>query len=125
MVRLLEADEEAFADLLARKTNKELLAEQRIAEEEMQKAIARSETVARMYEKLYEDNANGKVSDEWFMQLSHKYEVERMELKAKIAELRKKLADMGWTARPRDILSRYSFVYADAASHSTSAEGTD
>ncbi len=36
---------------------------------------------------LSEDNATGKVSDEWFMQLSHKYEVERMELKSKIASL--------------------------------------
>ena len=44
-----------------------------------------------MYEKVYEDNASGKVTDEWFMQLSHKYEVERMELKAKIADLRDKL----------------------------------
>lgn len=103
MAKLLEADEEAFADLLARKTNKELLAEQRIAEGEMQKAIARSETVARMYEKLYEDNATGKVSDEWFMQLSHKYEVERMELKARIAELRKKLADMGCRQQGREV----------------------
>lgn len=27
----------------------------------------------------------GKVHDEWFMQLSHKYEVEQMEQKAKVA----------------------------------------
>lgn len=40
-------------------------------------------TLSNLYEKLYEDNAIGKVSDEWFMQLSHKYEVERLELKAK------------------------------------------
>lgn len=30
-------------------------------------------------------------TDEWFMQLSHKYEVERMELKAKIAEYKERL----------------------------------
>ena len=40
-------------------------------------------TLSNLYEKLYEDNAIGTVSDEWFMQLSHKYEVERLELKAK------------------------------------------
>ena len=50
---------------------------------------------AGLYEKLYEDNASGKVTDEWFMELSHKYEVERMELKAKIAELRKRLNNIG------------------------------
>ena len=44
-----------------------------------------------LYEKVYEDNVSGKVTDEWFMQLSHKYEVERMELKEKITDLRDKL----------------------------------
>ena len=37
----------------------------------------------------------GKVTDEWFMQLSHKYEVERLELKTKIGSLRQKLSDLG------------------------------
>lgn len=46
-----------------------------------------------VYEKVYEDNATGKVTDEWFMQLSHKYEVERGELKMKIADLRKRLQE--------------------------------
>ena len=35
------------------------------------------------------------MSDEWFMQLSHKYEVERLELKAKIKTLRQKLSECG------------------------------
>ena len=43
-----------------------------------------------------------KVSDEWFMQLSHKYEVERTELKAKISALRKKLAESGELQKERD-----------------------
>ena len=64
-----------------------------ISQEELQKAIVRNETVSILYEKLYEDNATGKVSDEWFMQLSHKYETERMELKGKISMLRQKLAE--------------------------------
>ena len=72
----LSDDEDAFAELLARKTDKELLREQKRCEEELQKAMTRNDTVSRLYEKLYEDNAIGKVSDEWFMQLSHKYEVE-------------------------------------------------
>ena len=78
MAEFLEADEEAFAELLAQKTDKELLREKKHDEEELQKAIMRNDTVAQLYEKLYEDNATGKVSDEWFMQLSHKYEVERL-----------------------------------------------
>lgn len=54
---------------------------------------------AQQYEKLYEDNATGKVSDEWLMQLSHKYEVERLELKAKIKALRQKLSECGQCER--------------------------
>ena len=87
MAEYLSNDEDAFAELLARKTDKELLTEQKRCEEELQKAMIRNDTVSRLYEKLYEDNATGKVSDEWFMQLSHKYEVERMKLKSKITAL--------------------------------------
>ena len=43
--------------------------------------------------KLYEDNAVGKVSDEWFSELSHKYEVERLELKTKIHTLKTEISD--------------------------------
>lgn len=107
MADFLRTDEEAFADLLAQKTNKELLREKKQAEADLQKAIVRNDTVAKLYEKLYEDNASGKVSDEWFMQLSHKYEEERLELKAKISALRRKLADMGSSQQGRD-----NFIHA-------------
>lgn len=102
MAEFLAADEEAFAELLAQKTDKELLKEKRHDEEELQKAIMRNDTVAQLYEKLYEDNATGKVSDEWFMQLSQKYEVERLELKAKIKTLRQKLSDCRQCERDRE-----------------------
>ena len=69
MAEYLSDDEDAFAELLAKKTDKELLREQKRCEEELQKAMTRNDTVSRLYEKLYEDNATGKVSDEWFMQL--------------------------------------------------------
>lgn len=61
------SDEDAFAELLARKTDKELLTEQKHCEEELQKTMTRNDTVSR----LYEDNATGKVSDEWFMQMDY------------------------------------------------------
>ena len=95
MAQFLQDDEEAFAELLAQKTNKDILKEQKYLEEELRKSVARNEKVSGLYEKLYEDNASGKVTDEWFMQLSHKYEVERMELKAKIADLRQRISNIG------------------------------
>ncbi|MDD6308575.1 MAG: DUF4368 domain-containing protein, partial [Clostridia bacterium] len=62
-----------------------------------------SETVSGLYQKLYEDNACGKVSDEWFMQLSHKYETERMELKTKISDCRKRLSEMNEQRKDREM----------------------
>ena len=67
LASFLRNDEDIFAELLAQKTNKDILAEQKRAEGELQKSAVRIETVTRMYEKLYEDNATGKVTDEWFM----------------------------------------------------------
>ena len=115
MAEYLSDDEDAFAELLARKTDKELLKEQKRCEEELQKAMARNDTVSRLYEKLYEDNAIGKVSDEWFMQLSHKYEAERMELKSKITALHKKLSESGKQQQQREsfILAMRRFMQMD------------
>ena len=98
----LRADEDAFAELLAQKTNKDMLAEKKLIEDDLQKSVSRSETVLKLYEKVYEDNAAGKVTDEFFMQLSHKYEVERMELKGKISSLRKRLLEMDSAQKGRD-----------------------
>ena len=44
----------------AEETNQDVPAEQKHAEEELQKSIVRNEQVAQLYEKLYEDNASGK-----------------------------------------------------------------
>ena len=62
MAEFLRDDEETFAEILAQKSDKELLNEQKHCEDELQKAIVRNDTVTKLYEKLYEDNATGKVS---------------------------------------------------------------
>ena len=94
MATFLRSDEDVFAELLAQKTNADMIAEKKYMEAELQRCIARNNKVAELFEKLYEDNVEGKVTDEWFLQLSHKYEVERMELKEKIAELRGSISDL-------------------------------
>ena len=80
----LEKDEESFVELLTKKSENDARLETKLIQDELQRSVSRNDTVARMFEKFYEDNVNGKVTDEWFMQLSHKYEVERMNLKQKI-----------------------------------------
>lgn len=90
----LKHNEENFARLLLQKNDKERESEQNFLSSELQKAIARNNTVSNLYEKLYEDNVMGKVSDEWFAELSHKYETERMNLKTKITDLRCKIEEL-------------------------------
>lgn len=94
LVEMLEIDESYFAQLLLRKNDEEREKDKKFLESELQKAIARSNTVSQLYEKLYEDNVIGKVSDEWFVELSHKYEKERMDLKAKIADTRYRIEEL-------------------------------
>ena len=94
LVEMLEIDESYFAQLLLRKNDEEREKDKKFLESELQKAIARSNTVSQLYEKLYEDNVIGKVSDEWFVELSHKYEKERMDLKAKIADTRHQIEEL-------------------------------
>ena len=94
LVEMLEIDESYFAQLLLRKNDEEREKDKKFLESELQKAIARSNTVSQLYEKLYEDNVIGKISDEWFIELSHKYEKERMDLKAKIADTRYKIEEL-------------------------------
>ena len=94
LVEMLKIDESYFAQLLLRKNDEEREKDKKFLESELQKAITRSNTVSQLYEKLYEDNVIGKVSDEWFVELSHKYEKERMDLKAKIADTRHKIEEL-------------------------------
>ena len=87
----LDHDENAFAELLEHKTNKDSMAERKAAESALAAATARSQELLRLYERVYEDNVNGKVTDDWFMRLSHKYEVEQEELKKQMFDLKNKL----------------------------------
>ena len=100
---MLQQDEKLLAEILEKKTHKDFYDEKKFLEGELQKAIVRQQTVASLYEKLYEDNATGKVTDEWFTHMSHKYEVERAELKVKIFNLREKVANMQTVQHSKDM----------------------
>ena len=100
---MLQMDEPLLVEILEKKTNKDFYDEKKFLEGELQKAIVRQQTVASLYEKLYEDNATGKVTDEWFTHMSHKYEVERTELKIKIFNLREKVANMQTVQHSKDM----------------------
>lgn len=91
LVGYLTSDEEAFAEMLRVKSDKNACNEKKRLESELQKATARDNEVTRLYEKLYEDNVNQKVTDEWFLQLSTRYTEEHTLLTTKTAEIKGKL----------------------------------
>lgn len=105
LAALLECDEQAFATLLQQQSEKEQLAEKKRIEADLQKATSRSEQLVTLYEKLYEDNLTGKVTDEWFSQLSQKYDRERLAVKAKIADYRIRLNDLDLQKRGFEIFT--------------------
>ena len=95
LASFLQEDEEAFVTLLARKSQEDLKQEKKMLEAELQRCLARKEKVSLLYENLYEYSVSGKISDESFMEMSHKYELEKMELKTKINEIQARLNNMG------------------------------
>ncbi len=113
LAQIIEYDEEGFAKILEEKVNKDIIKEKKLIENELQKAKVRSQDVSRLYEKLYEDNANGKVRDSWFMELSHKYELEREELKKKIFEYNEKLSHIGHIKESKEQFLSYIRNFAE------------
>jgi hypothetical protein len=59
----------------------------RTSKKELAKADKRVEELDRLLMKIYEDNSSGKLSDERFSMMSHKYEEEQAELKVKVQRL--------------------------------------
>ena len=93
-VQLLKEDEEYFAQMLEEKELRNAKAEQKRLEEKLVKDESRLKDILRLYEKLYEDNANGKVTDAWFLELSHKYEAEQQTIKDRDKQMRARLTEL-------------------------------
>lgn len=102
LAKYLENNEEEFAELLSEKTNADMIAEQKLLEQSLSTSLYRNENLTNIFSKLYEDNVSGKLSDEMFMELSHKYEVERMELKDRIKDCRERLEKIGEIKQNKD-----------------------
>lgn len=96
-------NEERFAEILARKTNQDKLSEENYLKTELERLMNRNAKVERNYEKLYEDNLDGKVTDEWFMHMSRKYEEERLDLRAKISKLKEQQEALEHKEKEKDL----------------------
>ena len=90
----LADDEEHFVEILSNKTNADILKEKKHIESEIQKCTSRIEQVSELCIRCYEDNVSGKLTDSLFLQFSQKYEAEKLELKTKISDYRKRLNEV-------------------------------
>ena len=102
LAEYLVADENRFAELLARKSNKQVENEKKTVQSELRKSEIRIEMIPKLLKTLYEDKLNGKTTEENYSILSSEYADEREQLKKKILKLRKKLAEMGEKENERE-----------------------
>ena len=80
-------NEDKFIELVTAQSRKEMEKSLREAKKEYDAAKARCSKLDDIIQRLYEDNVDGKISDERFQKLSMTYEEEQSRLKARIAEL--------------------------------------
>ena len=94
LASFLKHDEEKFAELIEHRTTAEKQAEKKHAEDALRSARARLSKVEELYEKAFEDNADEKIPDEWFLTLTGKYTQEAKELKEAIENYERKLRQL-------------------------------
>ena len=87
LTKFVSQYETQFAKLMMGFTQQAMTAERKQVQLELSKAKARDRELDTLFEKLYEDNVAGKISDERFVRMSKKYETEQAELHSSIKAL--------------------------------------
>ena len=65
--------------------------DRKLKEKELRTLLARDEELDGLFERIYEDNVSGKLSDDRFAKMSRRYEDEQKELSEKIKKLRSEI----------------------------------
>lgn len=84
--------EKEFMELVVNKSKSELAKTLRESKKELDKAQDRLKKIDTIFKKLYEDNADGKISDEQFSKMIASYEAEQKELGSRSKELKAVIA---------------------------------
>lgn len=83
--------ERQFAEAVMGHSQKAAQSERQAMQKEIYALQARDKELDTLFERIYEDNVSGKISDERFARMSIKYEEEQKELTARLKELKAKL----------------------------------
>lgn len=85
--------EDEFVEMVTRKSRAAAERSLRDGKRELEQAQARIRKLDDIIRRLYEDNIEGKISDERFAKMTESYEAEQKTLESRVAELREQIAD--------------------------------
>ena len=77
--------------------------DRKLKEKELRALLARDEELDGLFERIYEDNVSGKLSDDRFAKMSRRYEDEQKELTEKIKKLRSEIEKQSSQAMTTDM----------------------
>ena len=77
--------------------------DRRLKEKELKSLLARDDELDGLFERIYEDNVSGKLSDDRFAKMSRRYEEEQKELSEKIKKLRSEIEKQSSRATSTDM----------------------
>lgn len=88
MLAFVRDHETEFVEMLTKKNEKDINRQLRDSTRELEQATQRIRKLDEIIQRLYEDNIEGKVSDERFAKMTATYEQEQKTLEARVIELR-------------------------------------
>ena len=88
MLTFVRDHETEFVEMLTKKNEKDINRQLRDSTRELEQATQRIRRLDEIIQRLYEDNIEGKVSDERFAKMTATYEQEQKTLEARVLELR-------------------------------------
>ena len=95
--------EDQFLEAVMGSSQKCAEAEYKRKQKELAAAQARDNELDGLFERIYEDNLSGKLSDERFAKMSQRYEAEQAELSEKIKQLRHEIEKLSSSSVSTDL----------------------
>lgn len=92
MLTFVREHESEFVELLSKKSERELNRQFQESSRELEQSMQRITKLDSIIQRLYEDNLDGKISNDRFAKMTANYEQEQKDLEAQVAVLRKTLA---------------------------------
>lgn len=85
----LQSNEAEFVKMLERKTVAEYEKKSRLNRQKLKELMARDSEIDRLFDKMYEDNVAGKISDRRFAQMTQRYDDEQQRIRKDIEVIAK------------------------------------